>query len=481
MESLPEEQNAPQNGDNKMTSDKMRNTGMVRLILQMSVPAVVSMLVLSLYNIVDSVFISRYDGRALDALSIAFPLQQMLIAFAVGSAIGTNAYVARKLGQKKYKEATLTAQTGLFISMCASLLFVVIALVFADPFMRAFTSDETTIQYGVTYLTVVMCFSMGSFIDIVCARVLQATGNMLVPMITQIVGAVVNIILDPILIFVANLGVLGAAIATVVGQFASMSIGLLVFRFKKHDVTIFFTKDFRLKAKIVKGILKIGLPTIIMNSVAAFVAVILNLILKAYEAAITVFGIYFKLQSFVYMPIFGLNQGALPVMSYNYGAKDKKRFLQAVKWSFVFALSLMAFGLVLFQSIPNYLLALFNAEGALMETGIMALRIISISFAFAGIGIIGATTMQALRYGTFSMFISLLRQVILFIPLAFVFSNAFGVNGVWATIPVCELSAAIVTIIALPLLIKKCFPSRPLPPPVWSEPTAPKPEAAHDA
>ena len=460
-----QDKKAPAMGD-KLTSDKMKNTGMMKLILQMSVPAILSMLVLSLYNIVDSVFIARYDSRALDALSIAFPMQQLIIAFAVGLAIGTNAYVARKLGQKKYKEATLTAQTGLFIAMCTSLVFVVIALTAARPFMQAFTSDEVTVEYGTTYRIVVMCFSVGSFIDIQCARVLQATGNMIVPMISQIVGAVVNIVLDPLLIFVADMGVLGAAIATVVGQFAAMAIGLIVFKVKRHDVTIFFNKDFRLDGKIIKGILKIGLPTIVMNAVAAFVSVILNLILRAYQAAITVFGIYFKLQSFVFMPIFGLNQGALPVMSYNYGAGDKKRFLEAVKWCLVFALTLMAVGVILFQTIPQYLLAMFQAEGALFETGMMALRIISAGFLFAGVGIIGATTMQALRYGVFSMLISLLQQAIPFLPLAFLFSHFFGVNGVWAAIPVCEFVAATVTVISVPMLIKKCFAhKKPLPPP----------------
>ncbi|MBR1747199.1 MAG: MATE family efflux transporter, partial [Clostridia bacterium] len=300
MENVTEEKTAGSPRE-KFTSDKMKNTTMVRLILQMSIPAMLSMLVLSLYNIVDSVFLSRFDVKALDALSIAFPMQQFMIAFSVGVAIGTNAYVARKLGQKKYKEATLTAQTGLFLSMCCSLMFVVIAFTLSRPFVSAFSSDPTTIEYGVTYLTIVMSLSMASFVDVLCARVLQATGNMLVPMITQIVGAVVNIALDPIFIFVADLGVTGAAIATVAGQVASMSIGLLVFRFKKHDVNLFFDKSFRLKGKIVKGILKIGLPTIVMNSVSAFVTVVLNAILKAYQSAITVLGVYFKLQSFVFM------------------------------------------------------------------------------------------------------------------------------------------------------------------------------------
>ena len=443
---------------NNLTSDKMRDMKVVKLLLQMSVPAIISMMVLALYNIVDSIFVARFDPKALDALSIVFPMQQLLIAFAVGTGAGTNAYVARKLGQKKYEEANLTAQTGLFIALCGAVVFIVLGLTVARPFMSAFTSDPETIEYGVTYLTVVMCFAVGSFVDIICSRVLQANGNMLVPMITQIVGAVVNIIFDPIFIFVCKWGVLGAAIATVLGQFCAMTIGLLVFKFKKHDVNLFFNKKFRLRAPIVKGILKIGVPTMVMNAVAAFVTVILNLILKAYESAITVLGVYFKLQSFVFMPIFGLNQGALPVMSYNYGAKNKARFLDTYKWSLVFALSIMFIGVVLFHSMPNLLMGLFNAQGALLETGIFALRSISLCFIFAAFGIMSTTAIQALRYGTLSMIVSLLRQVILLIPFALLFSHFFGVNGVWFAYPASEVIVTIIFIILLPIIMKKSFP-----------------------
>lgn len=446
-----------------LNSNKMRDMKVVKLLINMSIPAVISMLVLSLYNIVDSVFVAKYSSKALDALSIVFPMQQLLIAFAVGIGVGTNAYVSRKLGQKQYAEATQTAQTGLFMALCASVFFVIVGLTLSRPFVSAFTDDPETIEMGVIYLKVVLCFSVGSFVDIVCSRTLQATGNMKIPMITQLVGAIVNIVFDPIFIFVCNWGVLGAAIATVFGQFCAMTIGLLVFRFKKQDVTVFFDRSFRLKAPVVKGILRIGIPTLVMNAVAAFVTTILNFILRAYEAAITVLGIYFKLQSFVFMPVFGLNQGALPIMSYNYGAKNRKRFMETFKWSLIFAVSIMALGLIIFQTMPEILLKMFNAEGALLETGVFALRAISGCFIFAAFGIMCTTMIQALRYGTLSMIISLLRQVVLLIPFALLFSHFFGVKGVWFAYPVSEVLVAVIFLFMLKPIFKKKFPKVELP------------------
>lgn len=446
-----------------LTSNKMRDMKIVKLLVNMSIPAIISMFVLSLYNIVDSIFVAKYSPKALDALSIVFPMQQLLIAFAVGIGVGTNAYVARKLGQKKYGEATLTAQTGLFMALCAAAFFVVIGLTASRPFVAAFTDDPETLEMGVTYLTVVMCLSVGGFVDIVCSRTLQATGNMRIPMLTQIAGAVVNIVFDPIFIFVCGWGVLGAAIATVLGQFCAMAIGLLVFRFRKQDVTVFFDRNFRLRAPVIKGVLKIAVPTMVMNAVAAFVTTVLNFILKAYEAAITVLGVYFKLQSFVFMPVFGLTQGALPIMSYNYGAKNRSRFMETFKWSLIFALAIMAAGLIVFQAAPSLLMGMFNAEGALLETGVFALRTISICFVFAAFGIVCTTMIQSLRYGALSMCVSLLRQVVLLIPFAVLFSKLFGVNGVWFAYPASEILVALLFVFLLRPLINKKFPKNDLP------------------
>ncbi len=445
------------NSIQKLNSAKMENMPVLKLIINMSLPAVLSMLVLALYNIVDSIFVAKYNPKALDALSIVFPMQQLIIAFAIGIAVGTNAYVSRKLGQKKQKEANLTAQTGIFMAIIGGIVIMTLGLTVSRPFVSAFSDDSETITLGVMYLTVVMCLSIGSFIEIVGNRVLQATGNMKIPMLSQLLGAVVNIILDPIFIFVLDMGVLGAAIATVIGQFCAMGMVLGAFKFKKQDVTIFFDKSFRLKAPIVKGIIKIGLPVMIMNSVAAFVTTILNIILKAYQSAITVLGVYFKLQSFVFMPVFGLTQGVLPILSYNYGAKNKARFMLAYRYSLIIAISIMALGTLVFQVFPSGLMTLFNADSSLLATGIPALRIISVTFICAAFGIISTTMIQALRMGSMSLWISLLRQLILIIPLALILSRYIGLIGVWLAFPISELAVAIYFLIMLRPIFKKKF------------------------
>lgn len=449
----------------KLNSSKMENMPVFKLIINMSLPAVLSMLVLALYNVVDSIFVAKYSPKALDALSIVFPMQQLIIAFAVGIAVGTNAYVSRKLGQKKLNEAVLTAQTGLFMAIIGGILFLILGLTAARPFVSAFTDDPETINFGVTYLTVVMGLCLGSFIEIMGNRVLQATGNMKIPMLSQLLGAIVNIILDPIFIFTFDMGVLGAALATVIGQFCAMGLVLASFRFGKQDVTIFFNKSFRLKAPIVKGIIKIGLPVMIMNSVAAFVTTILNIILKAFQSAITVLGVYFKLQSFVFMPVFGLTQGVLPILSYNYGAKNKARFMSTYRYSLLIALSIMALGTIIFQFFPSALMTLFNADSALLTTGVTALRIISITFIFAAFGILSTTMIQALRMGSLSLWVSLLRQLILIIPLAILLSKYIGVIGVWLAFPISEISVSLCFLFLLKPIFKKKFVNFPQPAP----------------
>lgn len=449
----------------KLNSSKMENMPVFKLIINMSLPAVLSMLVLALYNVVDSIFVAKYSPKALDALSIVFPMQQLIIAFAVGIAVGTNAYVSRKLGQKKLNEAVLTAQTGLFMAIIGGILFLILGLTVARPFVSAFTDDPETINFGVTYLTVVMGLCLGSFIEIVGNRVLQATGNMKIPMLSQLLGAIVNIILDPIFIFTFDMGVLGAALATVIGQFCAMGLVLASFRFGKQDVTIFFNKSFRLKAPIVKGIIKIGLPVMIMNSVAAFVTTILNIILKAFQSAITVLGVYFKLQSFVFMPVFGLTQGVLPILSYNYGAKNKARFMSTYRYSLLIALSIMALGTIIFQFFPSALMTLFNADSSLLTTGVTALRIISITFIFAAFGILSTTMIQALRMGSLSLWVSLLRQLILIIPLAILLSKYIGVIGVWLAFPISEISVSLCFLFLLKPIFKKKFVNFPQPAP----------------
>lgn len=416
-----------------------------------------SMFVLALYNIVDSIFVARYNAKALDALSIVFPLQQLMTAFAVGLAVGTNAYVSRKLGQKKNAEATLTAQTGLFMALISGAIFLVLGLTITEPFMRAFTGDEETIAFGVTYLRIVMGLSIFVFIEIMCNRVLQATGNMKIPMLCQLLGAIINIIFDPLLIFTFNLGVLGAAIATVFGQFCAMLLALLAFKFGKQDVGIFFDKSFRLKSPIIRGIVKIGLPVIVMNAVSAFVTTIMNAIIKGYQSAITILGIYFKLQGFVFMPVFGLTQGVLPILSYNYGAKNKHRFMSAYRYSILFGLAIMVVGTLIFQLFPAQLMAMFSANGDLLNNGIIALRIISSSFIITAFAILSSVMVQALRMGTFSLIVSLMRQLVLIIPFALIFSKLWGLSGVWIAYPASEFLVGIFFLFALRPIFRAKF------------------------
>lgn len=416
-----------------------------------------SMFVLALYNIVDSIFVARYNAKALDALSIVFPLQQLMTAFAVGLAVGTNAYVSRKLGQKKNAEATLTAQTGLFMALISGAIFLVLGLTITEPFMRAFTGDEETIAFGVTYLRIVMGLSIFVFIEIMCNRVLQATGNMKIPMLCQLLGAIINIIFDPLLIFTFNLGVLGAAIATVFGQFCAMLLALLAFKFGKQDVGIFFDKSFRLKSPIIRGIVKIGLPVIVMNAVSAFVTTIMNAIIKGYQSAITILGIYFKLQGFVFMPVFGLTQGVLPILSYNYGAKNKHRFMSAYRYSILFGLAIMVVGTLIFQLFPAQLMAMFSANGNLLNNGIIALRIISSSFIITAFAILSSVMVQALRMGTFSLIVSLMRQLVLIIPFALIFSKLWGLSGVWIAYPASEFLVGIFFLFALRPIFRAKF------------------------
>jgi len=440
----------------QVRSEKMRSMPMTKLLFDMSLPAVFSMLVLSLYNIVDSIFVARYDAKALTAVSIAFPMQQLMIAFAVGIAVGTSAYVSRKLGQRKQEKAVIAAQTGMVLALIGGAVFAIVGVFASRPFVAAFTNDEQTIKYGYTYLSIVIGLAIGNFLDVLLLRTLQATGNVRMPMLTQALGAATNCVLDPIFIFVFKWGVAGAAIATVFGQFLSMTINLTYFRLKKQEVTVFLSKDFRVKKSTLKGIMKIGLPVVIMNSVAAFVIVILNSILKD-EAAITVLGVYFKLQSFVFMTTFGVAQGMLPVLSYNFGAKNRARFVEAYKKSLMFALAIMSVGVLLFQLIPAQLLKMFNADATILSYGKPALRILSICFLFAAVNIISTTVLQALRLGALSMLISLMRQLILLIPSALILSYFFGISGVWFSYPIGEVMVFAAFLIFMRMILNKQF------------------------
>ncbi len=452
--------------EEKLTSKKMGEMPVLKLILIMSAPAMLSMLVQALYNVVDSIFVAQYSDAALKALSLAFPMQLLYMAFAIGVGVGANSLIARKLGEGKKSEASDYARAGLILAVIHYAVFAVLGVFLSGPFMKLYTSDPEVIEMGRQYLTIVMVFSFGCFIEIYISKTLQATGNMIVPMISQLLGAITNIILDPIMIFgkfgFPAMGVRGAAIATVIGQIAAMCFVLIVFLAKKRDVT-FSLRGFKPKAEYFKTIYYVGAPSIVLNAIGSFTLSIMNKIANVhYAEGATILGIYFKLQSFVLMPVFGLNQGILPILAYNYGSDDRKRFMQTFKLSIAISLSVMIIGTLIFQIFPSAFLKMFNVSGEMMEKGKVALRIISLCFIFAAVNIICTTMFQSIGHGFKSLFMSVLRQIVIIIPVAFAMGKLIGINGVWSSYPIADLVCMIVFIPLSLKTINKVFRAKAL-------------------
>ena len=442
--------------------NKMGTMPMTRLIFNMSLPAIFSMTVLAMYNVVDSIFIGNYDQRGLTAVSLAYPLQLLLIAASVGTAIGVNSLVSRKLGEKDFVKANSAATHGLVLCVFTYSIFLLLGLFAVKPFMNAFSQDAVVADYGVQYLTVVLCFSFFSIVQVMIEKTLQATGNMIYPMLFQIVGAVVNIIFDPLLIFgigiFPELGVLGAAIATVFGQFCGMVFSLAVLFLKKHEIKINL-KNFRLDMGMVKNIYSVGFPSIIMQSIGAVMMLGLNSIFKAAdsEVSVRIYGIYFKLQSFVFMPCFGLNQGLMPIIGYNYGARNKERMYSALKRGMIIAAAIMFIGVLLMWLIPDALISMFGGDKELMEKGEYAFRIISLCFMPAAAGIMFTTLFQAVGKGFRSLIMSFARQLVLVLPIAFVLSMTLGVDCVWYAFPIAEILSLFLAIGLFVNLVKTDF------------------------
>lgn len=433
---------------NNKKSEKMGKMPIGKLLAVMSLPAMLSMLVQSLYNVVDSIYVSSISPKAFKALSIAFPVQIFLLAFAIGIGVGTNSLVSRKLGEKDFKAANSTAENGLFMSIVTAVIFSVCGLLFSGKFVSLFTDDLITRQMGTDYLTIVTVFSAGFFLEILLTKTLQATGNMIIPMISQLIGAISNIILDPIFIFgwfgMPAMGIKGAAIATVISQFTAFLFTAIMFKAKNHDVKLHI-KGFKPDSKIIKNIMIVGIPAMVMNSIASFTIIILNGMLeKISEYGIPVLGVYFKLESFIFMPIFGLTQGALPIMGYNYGAKLKNRFISVYKLSIVVALIIMTAGMLLFLFFPKMLLSLFNANSGMDAVGIPALRILCCCFIPAAIGIMTSTMFQSIGHGLKALFMTLTRQVVLLVPVAIILSKPLGMNGIWLSFPIAEIISVLV-------------------------------------
>lgn len=438
---------APQGHNDK--SAKMGNTPILRLIFSMSLPAMFSMLIQSLYNIVDSKFVAQISMEALTVLSLAFPLQTLMIAVAVGTGVGVNSLVSRRLGEGKLDEANSAATHGVVLAFFSWIFFAVLGIFLTKPFFEMFSDNPTVINMGCDYVYIVMIFSFGVFVQIVLEKTLQATGNMIYPMFFQLTGAITNIILDPILIFglygFPKLGVKGAAIATVIGQVFALIFSIIIITTKNHSVKISL-KGFKFNPRTIKDIYIVGLPSIVMQSIGSLLVGSLNAILTTFsEAAVSVLGIYYKLQSFVFMPVFGLTQGVMPIMGYNYGAKNKKRLLDALKIGSIIASIIMSIGTAIFIMYPERLLMIFNASAELLEIGVPALRIISLCFLGAALGIMFSTLFQAVGVGIYSLIVSVLRQLAVILPVAYVLSKV-GLVYVWYAFPIAEVVSLIISI-----------------------------------
>ncbi|MEG2813496.1 MAG: MATE family efflux transporter [Oscillospiraceae bacterium] len=441
-----------------VTQNKMGTAPMMKLIASMSLPAMFSMLVQALYNIVDSMFVAKIGQDALNAVTLAFPIQMLIISVAVGTAIGINSLVSRKLGEKDYKTANSAASHGLILAAFTGVIFAILGIFCTKPFFNAFSDNPEIVRMGCDYIYVITICSFSVFLQINIEKTLQATGNMIYPMLFQLSGAITNIILDPIMIFgllgCPAMGVRGAAIATVIGQTVATIFSLIVIFTKSHDVKIQI-KGFKINWHTVKEIYKVGIPSIIMQSISSFLTAIMNVILKGFSpAAVNVFGVYYKLQSFVFMPVFGLTHGLMPILGYNYGAKNRKRLVSALKIGVVVALIIMTLGTLAFLIFPQNLLMIFSPDAELLRIGVPALRLISLSFIPAAVGIIGATLFQSIGHGTQSLLISILRQLVLLLPSAYIFSK-IGLNFVWLAFPFAEFVTFAVTLFMIAYVFKK--------------------------
>lgn len=431
--------------------NKMGTAPMLPLIISMSVPAMISMLVQALYNIVDSVFVSRVSESALTAVSLAFPVQTLLIAFSVGSAVGVNSLVARKLGEHDREAANSAATHGMVMSVILSVPFMLFALFGADSFARAFATTDSTAVMCADYLRVVCICAAFVFVEIAAEKILQATGNMVWPMIMQLTGAITNIILDPIFIFgyfgVPAMGVTGAAIATVIGQAVACAVALVVLFVKDHEVTITL-RGFRFRWMVIRNIYSVGIPSMVMQAISAVMTMCMNAVLGGFnETAVAVFGVYFKVQSFVFMPVFGLTAGIMPIMGYNFGARNKKRMTSALKYCLLISVLIMLLGTLIFQLIPDKLLMIFGASETMLSIGVVAFRIISICFIPAALGITFSTLYQAVGSGIYSMILSLARQLCVLVPCAFVLAELGGLNATWFAFPIAEIVSFLLALV----------------------------------
>lgn len=433
-----------------MRENKMGVMPVGRLLFTMSIPMIASMMVQALYNIVDSVFVAMVNEEALTAVSLAFPIQNLMISLGVGTGAGVNALCARYLGAKDNEKADSVARHGIILSILTSIFFMGLILLFTKPFYRSFTSDPVIYNYSLDYTYIVGFFCVGIMIQTMFEKILQSTGRTFYSMVAQMVGAVINIILDPIFIFgmfgIPRLEVKGAAIATVIGQICGGTVAIYLVLRKNPEIKISF-KNFKIQPGIIFGIYQIGIPIIILSSVGSIMSYGFNKILIGFSStAAAVFGAYFKLQSFVFMTIFGIDNGLIPIVAYNFGASKPKRILEVMKYAYISVFIIMFLGFLSFQILPKTMLSFFSASADMLEIGVPALRAVSWHFCIAGFCIVTGGLFQALGRAVYSMVNSILRQLLLILPVAYILAKVYGLYALWWAFPISEVGAGLVTL-----------------------------------
>lgn len=430
--------------------NKMGTQPVKQLIISMSLPMMISMLVQALYNVVDSIFVARISEGALTAVTLAFPLQNLMIAVGSGTGVGINALLSRSLGEKKFDRSDSAANNGLFLTFMNFVFFLLIGIFFSKAFIKTQITDPQIIEYGATYLRIICCLSFGIFFQMTFERLLQSTGKTIYSMFSQATGAIINIIFDPLLIFgigpFPRLGVAGAAYATILGQIIGSCIGLYCNLKFNNEIKLSFNKMIKPDRSTISEIYYVGIPSMLMMSIGSAMTYLMNLILGAFSSTATaVFGVYFKLQSFFFMPVFGLNNGLIPVLAYNYGAKRKDRIKEALQFSLILAVSIMVIGCITFLAIPGTLLSFFKASDDMMAIGIPALRTICLSFPLAGICIAMGSIFQAFSKSFYSLVVSVGRQLVVLIPVAWLFSKTGVIDLVWWAFPIAELMSLVLS------------------------------------
>lgn len=430
-----------------------------KLLINMSLPIMISMLVEALYNVVDSIFVAQISEDALTAVSLVFPVQNLIIAIAVGTGVGINAFLSRALGEKDFKKANSVANNGILLGLLSYVLFLAFGLFFPESYFTFQIDDLKIIEHGVPYLIIICTGSICRFVHIVFERLLLSTGKTFYTMIAQAAGAITNIILDPILIFgyfgLPAMGTTGAAIATVIGQIIAAAL-VIIFNFKANKEVSISAKGFSPDLKIIKDIYSVGIPSIAMMSIISVTAYGMNNILNNFSfTAIAVFGVYFKLQSFIFMPVFGLNNGMVPIIAYNYGAKNRGRIIKTIRLSIIYACCIMIFGLILIQILPEKILALFNASEDMLDIGVPALRIISLSYIFAGVSVVASAIYQAFGNALLSLLTAASRQLVVLLPAAYVLSLFKNVDLIWLSFPIAEIISLVLSVVFLKYIYDK--------------------------